>query len=100
MRSSLGRAERCNRGRPVIKVEIMTNQTRITRRRFIKRACYASSPLVLPYFVPASVFGDTGTPPSERITIGAIGIGSQGTNDLKGFLQLPTALEHHQGIVP
>ncbi|MHC4284802.1 MAG: Gfo/Idh/MocA family protein [Planctomycetota bacterium] len=66
----------------------MTNQTKITRRRFIKKTCCASSSLVLPYIVPNS---ETGVPPSERITIGAIGIGSQGTNDLKGFLQLPTA---------
>ena len=69
----------------------MTNEARITRRRFIKKACCASSPLVLPYLVPRSVLGKTGIPPSERITIGAIGIGSQGTNDLKGFLQLPDA---------
>jgi predicted dehydrogenase len=69
----------------------MTSEARITRRRFIKKACCASSPLVLPYFVPRCVFGKTGTRPSERITIGAIGIGDQGTNDLKGFLQLPNA---------
>ena len=46
---------------------------------------------LLPYVVPRSVFGESGTPPSERITIGAVGIGAQGTNDLKGFLQLADA---------
>ncbi|MDH4240955.1 MAG: hypothetical protein OEW48_15460, partial [Phycisphaerae bacterium] len=82
---------RRNRGGPAKKADVMTNEARITRRRFIKKACCASSPLVLPYFVPGSVFGKTGIRPSERITIGAIGIGDQGTNDLKGFLQLPNA---------
>jgi len=70
---------------------IKIKEARITRRRFIKKACCASSPLVLPYIIPRSVFGKTGIPPSERVTIGAIGIGAQGTNDLKGFLQLPGA---------
>ena len=69
----------------------MTNEKKITRRRFIKKACCASSPLVLPYLLPISLFGKTAIRPSERITMGAIGIGSQGTHDLKAFLQLPDA---------
>jgi len=69
----------------------MTNEKKITRRRFIKKACCASSPLVLPYLLPRSLFGKTPVRPSERITMGAIGIGSQGTYDLKAFLQLPDA---------
>ena len=67
----------------------MKSETTITRRRFIKKACCASSSVVLPYLVARSVFGKGA--PSERLTIGAIGIGSQGTHDLKGFLQLSDA---------
>ena len=69
----------------------MKDERTLTRRKFIKKACCASSSVVLPYFAASSVFGRTGTRPSERITIGAIGIGSQGTNDLRGFLQLSDA---------
>lgn len=69
----------------------MTGEKRITRRGFLKRACCASGSLALPYLVPASVLGGAAVPPSERITIGAIGIGAQGTHDLKGFLQLRPA---------
>jgi len=67
------------------------NETSITRRRFIRTACCASGSLLLPHIVPRSVFGRAGAPPSERITIGAIGIGSQGTHDLRGFLELSDA---------
>jgi len=37
---------------------------------------------------PASILGATRTAPSNRITIGVIGLGSMGTNNLKNFLQL------------
>jgi predicted dehydrogenase len=55
-----------------------------TRRRFLRAAgAAAAAPLVL----PASVFGADGRPaPSERITLGAIGVGGRGSADLGGFL--------------
>ncbi|UCC96326.1 MAG: hypothetical protein JSW66_10825, partial [Phycisphaerales bacterium] len=63
----------------------------ISRRTFLKRASRTTCTAVgLPYIVRASALGKPGiTPPSERITMGAIGIGAQGTRDLSGFLELP-----------
>lgn len=60
----------------------------LSRRRFL-----ASSAAVLgfPTIIPASALGRDGVPaPSERITLGAIGLGAQGTGDLQMFLNLDT----------
>ncbi len=56
----------------------------ITRRGFLKGAATATSTLALPALVPATVFGENA--PSNRIVMGAIGMGSMGTGDLRGFL--------------
>jgi predicted dehydrogenase len=40
---------------------------------------------------PASILGASQTAPSNRITIGVIGLGSMGTNNLKNFLQQEAA---------
>ena len=57
----------------------MREHSTFTRRQFLHAAGAVSAPLVL----PAAVFA---APPSERITIGAIGVGNMGTQNLKGFL--------------
>jgi len=69
----------------------MSNRRLISRRTFLKQASQTTcAALGLPYMVRASALGKPGiTPPSGRITVGAIGIGDQGTRDLKGFLELP-----------
>ncbi len=61
----------------------------ITRRQFLKSSAAAatSAALLAPVFVPASVFGAEA--PSNRITLGCIGVGRQGTGDMKEFLGLP-----------
>ena len=57
---------------------------RVSRRKFLAGAAAA---LAAPYVVPASVFGAGGrTPPSERITIGSIGVGGRGTNHVNTML--------------
>ena len=53
------------------------------RRDFLKAAA-ASSALAAPYFAPASVFGATA--PSNRITLGMIGVGNQGFPNMLRFL--------------
>jgi len=59
---------------------------RLTRRRFLAGAGAA---LAAPCIVPASVWGAGGaTPPSDRIGIGSIGLGSRGTQHLKTLLQV------------
>ena len=58
-----------------------------SRRRFLRSAAVLSAAAGLPIVVPASVLGADGRPaPSNRITVGAIGMGGQGTGNLDGFL--------------
>lgn len=55
------------------------------RRSFLRGTVAAASAAVaLPTIVPATVFGARA--PSNRIAMGAIGVGSQGTGDMRGFL--------------
>jgi hypothetical protein len=65
----------------------------INRRHFLKnvgRGVFGT--FAFPYIVPSSVFGANGAvAPSNRITLGFIGTGNQGTNNLKAFLQLDDA---------
>jgi len=56
-----------------------------TRRTFLKATAAA---LAAPSIVPASVFGRDGrVPPSERIIMAGIGIGSRGTHDLRWMIR-------------
>jgi predicted dehydrogenase len=58
--------------------------TNISRRDFLKSsALLTGAAIALPTIVPASVFGADA--PSNRITMGCIGTGGQGTSDMKGF---------------
>jgi predicted dehydrogenase len=58
---------------------------KINRRRFLKTATGAAAGVVaFPYIVPSSVLGAGA--PSNKITIGCIGVGSQGTSNMNGFL--------------
>jgi predicted dehydrogenase len=54
-----------------------------------RSAAIAGATVALPSIVPASVFG--ANPPSERITIGCVGLGGQGTSNMKGFRGNPSA---------
>jgi hypothetical protein len=58
----------------------------IGRRRFLKRTGKAAAlAAVAPTILPASVLGRDGAlPPSERITMGFIGVGTQGSGHLLG----------------
>ena len=63
---------------------------KISRRSFLAGLC---SGMVAPYFVKAGTLGlDGAVPPSEKITIGMIGVGSHGFEmNLLSFLNLPDA---------
>lgn len=71
----------------------MSNGKSISRRQFIKRAAgTAAGVMGFPYIVPSSVFGKSGfIPPSEKITIGCIGVGGMGTGNMQSFLDEPDA---------
>ena len=60
----------------------------LTRRSFLKRTTgMLASTIAVPYVVPSSALGNDGsTAPSERLTMGAIGIGGQGMHNLRNFL--------------
>ncbi len=58
----------------------------LTRRSFLKTAAPAGAPLI----VPASALGRNGAvAPSDRVTLGGIGIGPRGANVLNDFLEQP-----------
>ena len=59
-----------------------------TRREFLKSAAKAGALLAMPTIIPAKVLGRNGdVPPSERIVLGAIGIGGRGSYVLSCFLE-------------
>ncbi len=64
----------------------------INRRNFLKTTAGTAAALALPYVVPSSVLAGAGSVgPSDRITIGVIGTGGQGTWKVKEFLGIPLA---------
>ncbi|MEI6678996.1 MAG: Gfo/Idh/MocA family oxidoreductase [Mariniphaga sp.] len=60
-----------------------------TRRDFLKRsAAVATGAMILPQIIPSTAMGMGGKlPPSDRIVMGAIGVGSQGTGNMRTFLE-------------
>jgi len=63
---------------------MLKKNLKLTRRSFLKRAAAAAA---VPYIVPATVFGRDGkVPPSERIVLGGIGIGTRGSHDLRWMM--------------
>lgn len=58
------------------------------RRDFVKTTAAAAGLSTIPSIIPASALGRAGRPaPSDRITMGVIGTGNQGFNDMNGFLR-------------
>ena len=62
---------------------------KVARRSFLTAMLAAGT---APWIVPAHVLGNAaGTPPSGKITLGVIGVGSQGQGDMRDFLT-------HEGV--
>jgi len=63
----------------------------LSRRSFLKRTgAVAGGVIAAPYFIPAKALGrDGAVAPSERIVLGAIGIGNRGSYVLNCFLPEP-----------
>jgi predicted dehydrogenase len=60
-----------------------------SRRIFLRNSLsIVAGAIVLPHIIPSSAMGMNGVvPPSDRIVMGSIGIGSQGTSNMKNFLK-------------
>jgi len=64
------------------------NGTQINRRQLLKKSAgLTAGSICLPYLVASSALGRSGNvAPSERITMGSIGVGGMGTNNMRAFL--------------
>ena len=61
--------------------------TKLNRRSFLKGGSAAVvAGLGLPYVIPASALGKAGASPGDKIAMASIGVGSQGTGNLRAFL--------------
>ncbi|MDR1957923.1 MAG: Gfo/Idh/MocA family oxidoreductase [Planctomycetaceae bacterium] len=66
---------------------MLNEKKALGRREFLKGVALTGAALGLPYFVPGKVLGKDGdVAPSEKIVMGAIGIGARGQHDLGVFL--------------
>ncbi|MEI6653143.1 MAG: Gfo/Idh/MocA family oxidoreductase [Verrucomicrobiota bacterium] len=64
-----------------------TSGTPLSRRQFLTRSLAASTAFAVPNIIPASALGRGGAvAPSERIVMGAIGLGGRGSGDLGWLL--------------
>ncbi len=71
----------------------MSQDRNITRRGLLKRAAgITTGAITFPYIVPSSSLARAGSvAPSDRIAVGCIGAGGQGTGNTKAFLNNPAA---------
>ena len=68
----------------------MSKEPHATRRDFLRKSLAATGAISAPWIVPARALGrDGAVAPSEKITLGVIGIGPRCTYDLKAMLGLP-----------
>jgi len=60
-----------------------------TRRSFLRNSIsLVAGTMILPHIIPSSAMGMNGVvPPSDRIIMGSIGVGSQGTSNMNTFLR-------------
>jgi hypothetical protein len=67
----------------------MNQRGHISRRGFLKKVTgFTGAVSIFPYIVPSSALGKAGkVAPSNKITMGCIGTGNQGINDLRSFLR-------------
>lgn len=65
----------------------MSSENRCSRRQFLRGAATIAGAGAIPYFVPPSAMGSAGAvAPSERIAMGFIGLGIQGSGLMGAFL--------------
>ena len=63
-----------------------TDSSPVSRRQFLQRSAATAGVLGFPWIVPASVLGRAGAvAPSNRVVLGCIGLGIQGTGNMRTF---------------
>ncbi len=64
-------------------------ETKSSRRSFLRNSLSAvAGTIIIPQIIPSSAMGMNGiVPPSDRIVMGSIGVGAQGTGNMKNFLK-------------
>ena len=62
----------------------MSYKAPMNRRSFLRRTTQAAGAAALPGVIPPAVLGANA--PSEKIVMGAIGVGGMGLGDMQGFL--------------
>src|SRR6185369_4462203 len=78
-----------NNGEPGRRASMATNGKGLSRREALRAALGTGAIAAAPLIVPASALGRGGAvAPSDRVTVGGLGIGSRGAADLKSFLSL------------
>ncbi len=64
--------------------------TSLNRRAFVQRMGLLAGAAAIPSIIPASALGrGPSVAPSDRVTMGFIGMGSMGMNNLRGFIAMP-----------
>jgi predicted dehydrogenase len=68
---------------------LVSKHKNIHRRQFLKTATGVTAGAIsFPYLIPSSALGKAGTiAPSNRVVMSAIGVGSMGSGDMRGFLR-------------
>ena len=62
---------------------------KVNRRQFLGQTMAAAGAVSVPLVIKASVLGgESATPPSDKVTIGCIGVGGMGTGNMNAFLGL------------
>jgi len=68
------------------------NAKKLNRRDFLKQAATSAGTIAFPYVITSTALGNATTPAaSERVTLGHIGVGGQGSGLLENFLQIKYA---------
>ena len=69
----------------------MSKRKKVTRRDFLKKSSsYAAACLSFPYIVNSKVLAkNAGVLPSEKLRLGCIGLGGQGTHNMNAFIRNP-----------
>ncbi len=70
----------------------MNKQKKLNRRDFVKKTAGSAAAALFgfPYIISSSALGNENRPaPSDRIVMGCIGLGGQGTYNLRAFLNQP-----------